>query len=238
MLPLILLLLSAGLPFAEAAPELTAHPAEDHDRPAGNRADLEPTAEPSAGGNPESTGIRADLEAFFRFLDRIETFRANFKQRTYRDGILVEALRGSFELKRPDRFRWIYEEPYHQEIIADGREVWIYDPDLLQVTVKPQTEALNGSPALILGQGSRGLRRRFVVETEGRWLIFKPRRGEAADAFLKVEVLFWDGLREMRLFDRFGQTIEITFQKLQENVPLPDDHFRFSPPPGVDVIRG
>lgn len=180
--------------------------------------------------------LAADATTFFNFLDTVKTLKAEFIQHTYRDGILVEELKGTFELKRPDRFRWAYTEPYLQEIIADGKKIWIYDPDLFQVTIKPQTETLGNSPALILSRGSLELKKRFLVQKKGGWLHFQPRQqGEVA--FERIEILFDGKLRQMRLEDNFGQRIEITFLNLKINLPLPDERFRFSPPPGIDVIE-
>ena len=179
--------------------------------------------------------LAASPQAFFQFLDRIETLQAEFSQRTYRGEVLIEALTGRFELKRPDRFRWVYTEPYRQEIIADGSRIWIYDPDLLQVTVKPLSQALRGSPALILSRGSEALKRHFTVEEHGKWLIFRPLQAQAE--FRKVEILFDGTLRKMRFFDHFGQEVEIAFHRLQINLPLPEQRFQFTPPPETDIIE-
>ncbi len=54
------------------------------------------------------------------------------------------------QLKRPNKFRWDYNKPYEQQIISDGKQVWLYDTELAQVTVRELSKALGSSPAALL----------------------------------------------------------------------------------------
>src|SRR5690606_10777364 len=65
-------------------------------------------------------------------------------------GNLLEQAEGEFQLKRPGQFRWDYDNPYPQQIVADGDNIWFYDQDLEQVTVKSQAETLAETPASLL----------------------------------------------------------------------------------------
>jgi chaperone LolA len=95
------------------------------------------------------------------FVTDVVTFSGDFEQSLIDpDGRLLETTSGTLEIQRPGRFRWVYEEPYEQWLVADGTNIWSYDVDLEQVTVKPQADALANTPALLLG-GSRGTRIRF-----------------------------------------------------------------------------
>ena len=86
------------------------------------------------------------------FLNEITTLTARFDQSLIdADDVLVEESNGTLELQRPGRFRWAYEQPYEQLMVADGLNIWSYDVDLAQVTVKPQNEVLGNTPALLLG---------------------------------------------------------------------------------------
>ena len=86
------------------------------------------------------------------FVNDVVTFSADFEQSLIDpDGRMLEKTSGTLEIQRPGRFRWVYEEPYEQWLVADGANIWSYDVDLEQVTVKPQAEALANTPALLLG---------------------------------------------------------------------------------------
>ena len=86
------------------------------------------------------------------FVNDVVTFAADFEQSLIDpDGRMLEKTSGTLEIQRPGRFRWMYVEPYEQWLVADGANIWSYDVDLEQVTVKPQAEALANTPALLLG---------------------------------------------------------------------------------------
>ena len=82
------------------------------------------------------------------FINELVTLQGDFEQALLdADGQLVEKTAGTLEIQRPGRFRWSYTEPYEQWLVADGLNVWSYDVDLEQVTVKPQAQALANTAA-------------------------------------------------------------------------------------------
>ena len=86
------------------------------------------------------------------FVANVITLEGRFEQSLIdAEGIVVERSSGTLEIERPGRFRWSYSEPYEQWLVADGLNIWSYDVDLAQVTVKPQAKALANTPALLLG---------------------------------------------------------------------------------------
>ena len=88
------------------------------------------------------------LERFEAFLHETHSARADFEQRVYdQSGNLVQKSSGSFEFQRPGLFRWTYAKPMPQLIVGDGKDVWIYDRDLDQVTVRRMAKALGSTPA-------------------------------------------------------------------------------------------
>lgn len=175
-----------------------------------------------------------------RYLQGLETWRARFEQ-VFSDerGTVRERSFGTFYLHRPGRFRWEYERPHRQSIVADGKRIWIYDPELEQVTVKPLEAALGSTPALLLG-GRIDFRQEFNVTDQGKregltWLSLAPKDTEPQ----YTEVRFgFEGpaLRVMELHDNFGQTTRIRFREERRNTPLDQALFAFTPPPGVDVL--
>jgi outer membrane lipoprotein carrier protein len=184
---------------------------------------------------------RADaLQRFQAFLRDTHSARADFQQQVYdRERRLVQASSGRFSFLRPGRFRWTYARPYEQVIVGDGERVWIHDPDLNQVTVRPMARALGSTPAALLA-GSADVERAFEFTEGGRadgleWLEAKP-RGEDS-GFDRIRLgLGAQGVEAMQLTDHFGQTTVLRFSAIERNPPLQAAQFRFVPPKGADVL--
>ncbi len=151
-----------------------------------------------------------------------------------------EESRGTLLMQRPGKFRWDYTQPYEQQIVADGKRLWIYDVDLEQVVVKPLDQALGDTPALLLS-GDGDLAQRFDInELTDRndgllWVELLPKQ---ADTGFKAVRLGFDktSLRSMELVDGFDQVTRLAFANVQTGIKLPADSFVFVPPKGVDVI--
>ena len=175
------------------------------------------------------------------FLAETVTFEARFSQVLLEaDSAHAQVSEGSFYLHRPQRFRWDYESPAPQLVVADGEHLWLYDPDLEQVTVRRLDDGLSSTPAMLLS-GEGVLEDSFRIGAAYRedgydWVELAP-LSEAAD-FSGVRVGFQQGLlASMELMDALGQTTVIRFSDVRVNAPLDAELFRFSPPDGVDVIR-
>ncbi len=154
-------------------------------------------------------------------------------------GQVRERSEGSIALALPRLFRWEYEQPFPQLIVADGDHVWIYDPDLEQVTVRKQSLEEQSSPLAVLidpEELDRQFRREDTGRTDGLdWVRLTPRAEDATFAEFR---LGFDGvdLARMVLVDTLGQRTEVAFSGWRRNPRFAADHFRFDPPPGVDVI--
>lgn len=153
--------------------------------------------------------------------------------------------RGTFLMQRPGKFRWDYQTPYKQLILADGKRLWIFEPDLDQVVVKPLDVALGDTPALLLSgkglndEGSLEERFNITESAEAReglyWVTLLPRNQETG--FQEVRLGFGQKhLRRMELVDGFGQLTTLEFLGMQSNADVPKGSFEFIPPKGVDVI--
>ena len=84
-----------------------------------------------------------------RFLDSTTTMRADFAQIVVaKNGKKPQQSSGVMMFSRPGKFRWQIEKPFSQLLVGDGEKVWIYDPDLRQVTVKKVDAAIGSTPAV------------------------------------------------------------------------------------------
>jgi outer membrane lipoprotein carrier protein len=188
-----------------------------------------------------STAAQADeVQTLKNFFQGTTSMRARFQQTVVDNlGRKVQEVTGSMQLQRPGKFRWDYDKPYVQLIVGDGKKVWLYDPDLNQVTVRPLDKVLGSSPAALLA-GSKDIEKTFDLRSVGQqgdlnWVEAIPKEKESG--FEKV-VLGFKGnmLHEMEMRDSFGQITVIEFSKQEVNPKLNDKSFRFAPPAGADVL--
>jgi outer membrane lipoprotein carrier protein len=177
------------------------------------------------------------------YLDHLKTLRVEFTQTVYDSkGAQVQFAEGSLVIVRPGRFRWEL-TPHGSEspqlMVADGKNLWFYDRDLEQVSVKPATAALTATPAgLLSGEGN--IRELFTVKPDGRkngfdWVLVVPKQ---ADADFREARLGFNGARlwRMVLKDKLGQSVHLDFQDSERNPPVAEAEVKFTPPAGADVI--
>ena len=176
------------------------------------------------------------------FLTRTGSARGDFSQTSSKGPTsrAAQSSDGHFEFSRPGRFRWITTRPFQQTIVSDGAKLYVYDPDLNQVTVKKLTGAIPASPASILF-GSNDFERDFQVTSDGSrdgvdWILAKPRAQDSS--FEKIRIGFRDGVPvAMDLVDTFGQSTQLRFTGVQRNPKIDPAAFRFEPPKGADVLE-
>lgn len=213
------------------------------------------------------TAFAADsgVAALDRYFDGLRSLTADFTETiTDAQDHPTQQATGRLLVLRPGRFRWEIHpkgEGAGQLLVADGRNLWYYDSDLEQVTVKPEQAALTATPAMLLsggpsalaafdvsaagapseagGQGQSGTAA-GVPANEGTagsldWVRIVPK---AADADFREALLGFSGnrLRRMILKDKLGGTATIAFQRAERNAPVSEAEVSFTPPAGVDVI--
>jgi outer membrane lipoprotein carrier protein len=174
------------------------------------------------------------------FITEVVTLSGDFQQSLVdAQGQVVEVTSGTLEIQRPGRFRWAYTEPYEQWLIADGLNIWSYDVDLEQVTVKPQADALANTPALLLG-GSDAAMEQFeyqgsVSEDGITWVKLIPVNTDSG--FKRVELAFVERqLQQMVFFDNLEQTTFVALDNVAVNEPIDAGRFEFVVPADVDVV--
>lgn len=181
------------------------------------------------------------------YLGQLKTLKTEFSQTvTDSKGRKVQSADGKLVIVRPGRFRWELTPHSSSEggaspqlMVADGKNLWFYDRDLEQVSVKPASTALTATPAgLLSGQGD--VRQWFMVSAAGRregydWVKVVPRQG---DADIREAQLAFDknDLRRMVLKDKLGQTVRLDFLKSERNPAVAESDVEFTPPAGADVI--
>ncbi|MEH6458271.1 outer membrane lipoprotein chaperone LolA [Chitinimonas sp. JJ19] len=179
------------------------------------------------------------LEQLKGFLSQTQAFTASFQQTVSQKSGKQQQASGTMAIQRPGRFDWNYVKPYEQRVVGDGKQLWIYDPDLNQVTRKRLDQALGDSPAALLA-GSNDLEKSYKLTDMGsrdglEWIEATPKNRDSG--FEKVRMGFKDAQpMAMELADSFGQTTLIRFSNISRNPKLDANRFNFVPPKGADVV--
>ncbi|WP_428604894.1 outer membrane lipoprotein chaperone LolA [Sedimenticola sp.] len=186
-------------------------------------------------------GASSSLQQMERFLSDMQSLQASFEQSVL-DPQQHQAARsqGVFSMQRPGLFRWDYAEPDKQQIIADGSQIWLLDPDLEQVSVQSQDSALQGTPAMFL-IGGDPVEKHFEVidigDSQGfAWVELIPRDKESQ--FVRVLLAFQQNLlQRMEMTDAFGQITRFQFYDIKQNPKFESGFFVFARPEYYDLYQ-
>ncbi len=208
-----------------------------------------------------SIGIAADAdsgaEQLRQFVRNSKTAEGDFVQQQLRapkanesqdKGLkVVRQTQGHFAFQRPGRFVWDTQKPFEQKLIADGKQLILWDKDLNQATFRPAGQALTSTPAAILF-GESSLDQHFdLIDGEDRlgmkWVALTPKKDPNTKGgndlpYTKISIGMANGLpKALELMDGLGSVVLVTLDKIQLNVTLPANRFNFTPPVGAEVLR-
>ncbi len=180
---------------------------------------------------------RARLDSFATGL---HSLTGHFSQSlTDTNGQTSKTSAGTLALEAPRQFRWDTLTPYKQTIVADGSRVWMYDPELEQVTVSVQSSEEAHSPLTVLTD-LKQMDRNFKTTEQGErdGLVWLRLTSNAKDPQFDHADLGFDlnGLARMTFRDQLGSTTDIRFSDWQRNAVISPSKFNFVPPKGADVI--
>lgn len=180
------------------------------------------------------------LDRIKDYFKNIQSAKADFHQIvTDKQGYKTQDVNGVMQIQKPNKFRWDYSKPFVQQIVGDGEKIWLYDPELNQVTVRLFSKAAGSSPAALLA-GGKEMERSFVIKETSRkgtleWVLAVPKIRETG--FERLFLGFkGDALMKMELHDSFGNRTAIEFFNVERNPKLNVDLFRFIPPSDADVL--
>ncbi len=188
------------------------------------------------------------IDALESFVKNARSGRAEFTQAVTAPVKEGQAARtktssGTFEFVRPNRFRFNYQKPFEQTIVADGQTLWLYDADLRQVTQRKQAQVLAQTPAALIASAPdlATLRKDFNLEAAPdsnglQWVQATPRVKEGQLNHIKVGFRGAD-LAVLEILDGFGQKSVMTFNKMETNAAVGPEVFNFKPPQNADVIK-
>jgi outer membrane lipoprotein carrier protein len=174
------------------------------------------------------------------FFNNTNSMRAQFSQVVNdKQGRKEQEVEGTMQLQRPNKFRWDYKKPYEQQIVSDGKQVFLFDADLQQVTIRELSKALGSSPAALLA-GGEAVEKSFTLKNATRkdgltWVLALPKDKDSG--FDRVLLGFKaEELRKMEMYDSFNHVTHITFSDVERNPALQDATFLFTTPKDADVV--
>lgn len=181
------------------------------------------------------------VEQLKSFGVQVKAAEGAFTQRTIgAQGQTAPEQKGTFVFERPGRFSWQVTQPYRQLILTDGKDLYQYDPDLSQVTVRSVGQSLGDSPAAVLF-GNGQIDDLFTLSTlpdqDGlAWLRAVPKQPDSG--LRQIDMGLRDGLPvKLLLKDGFGQVTQVDITALTPKTILPSDTFTFKLPPETDLVR-
>src|SRR3974390_1205327 len=193
------------------------------------------------------TDVHAVADKVDQRYNHMQTLQAQFAE-TYSGAGMKRTESGTLELKKPGRMRWDYTEPRPKMFVTDGATAWFYVPGGRQARRAPvkQIEDLRSPLRYLLGKTKR------EKEFPGLTIATDAKPVNAGDVVLRgvpkgmqervsqtlLEVTA-DGLITRIVGEEMdGSVTEFRFLQQKENVQVSDQRFRFTPPPGVEVVQG
>lgn len=183
----------------------------------------------------------ASAQRLTALLDQAQTISARFSQLTLDgSGTQLQETAGQLVLKRPGLFRWHTDAPMEQLLVSNGEKVWLYDPDLEQVTIQTLDKRLTHTPALLLSGDVSEIQENFAISHQegGNVVDFMLKPKSKDTLFDSLRLSFRSGvLNDMQLIDSIGQRTNILFLGVKMNETVDDSLFSFEIPEGADVIQ-
>lgn len=182
-----------------------------------------------------------DVAKLQAYLQQLQSLEGSFEQLTLdARGQRLQEARGSMSLQKPGRFYWHTEKPYPQLLVSNGVTLWVYDPDLEQVTIQKLDQRMTNTPALILSGDAKDLTSHFDIQyvSHGKEEEFRMLPLGSDSLFEVLRLFFVDGrISALQLEDSLGQQTRVELTISAYNQPLDQKQFEFEPPTGVDVIQ-
>ncbi|MEE2868968.1 MAG: outer membrane lipoprotein chaperone LolA [Pseudomonadota bacterium] len=175
-------------------------------------------------------------------LQKLQSLKGDFEQTVLdKGGTHMQQAEGRFQVARGNQFYWSTTSPFSQLAVSDGKTVWVYDEDLEQVVVRPLSQDLGQTPALLFGGQPSQVAEAFSIserDRNGAEVTYRLTPKGDDPLFDQLDVTFrGEHPMSMRLQDALGQQTVIDFRDLKVNSGIDASLFHFTPPEGTDVIQ-
>jgi outer membrane lipoprotein carrier protein len=190
--------------------------------------------------------VQAEARAIDSHYNRLRSLQADFTE-IYQGGGIERTESGTMWLKKPGKMRWEYRSPEEKLFVGNGRDAWLYLPVEKQArkSSMKRLEDLRSPLAFLLGKSK--------LEKELQGLSFAPdvQPSQPGNSMLRgVPRGMEDRVRQVMLEVTPQQRIvrilvhgsddsitEYRLNNQSENVEVPDSKFRFTAPPGTEIVE-
>lgn len=188
-----------------------------------------------------ATTEQQSINELSKLLDQAKSMTGKFTQATLdATDTRLQETNGDLVLKRPGLFRWHTSAPQEQLLISDNKKIWLYDPDLMQLTIQKMDQRMTHTPALLLSGNVSEIQKNFKIssKTTGNLQTFTLLPKDKDSLFNSLTLTFNNKvINGMQLVDNVGQHTNITFKDIKMNAAVNDSLFKFVPPEGTDIIE-
>jgi outer membrane lipoprotein carrier protein len=180
----------------------------------------------------------SDNDILNYFVNNLENFAADFIQLVPEDEFSTTRSEGYFKMKRPGRLVWDYTKGEQQKIVVDGTNIWIFDKDLEQVSVRPVKEIQKDFPLSWL-LFSKPIEENYDILFEGgklgmQWYNLRPKK---STFFESMDISFRNGIMaEIHLYQNHNHVTQVIFKNIEINTPINESIFKPEVPEGLDII--
>lgn len=197
------------------------------------------------GANVENSELERVVGRLQDNYKEIKDYRASFVQEAKIKGY-PRAQRSSGEVfyRKPGMMRWNYDEPEIQEIVTDGKVLWMYTPSLDQVMKADfaMTSQSKVAEAFLSGMGN--ISKDFNISIKNSkdkksdiilMLIPKDENDPVKSLELSVdrETVY---VRKSVMTDIYGNVTTVSLSDFKVNTGIKKKIFNFVPPEGVEII--
>jgi outer membrane lipoprotein carrier protein len=182
-----------------------------------------------------------------RHYNQLDSLQAEFEE-IYRGAGADRVESGTLWLKKPGKMRWEYRAPQQKLFLSDGQNAWLYLPADRQVrkTSARKLDDLRSPLAFLLGKAhlekelqSLALASDLTPLIPGDVVLRGVPKALASSVNqVMLEVTPDSRITRIIVEGADGTETEYRFSDQKENVQVPRQNFRFTPPPGVEVITG
>lgn len=202
-----------------------------------------PSALAAAGSRTDDAHLQAIVERIESHLGKTRSLQADFTQTVSSVAGERRVRTGVFYYLKPSRMRWAFKGPSAETIVSDGKTVYTYQPDLNQVIETPASQAFGSQNATAILLDATNLSKYFKITRPTTAphpamisLLLTPRdRGLALRVEIDPKTL---NPASFEFQDAMGDRTRIDLSNIKINVTLSNFLFRFSPPPGADIVSG
>ena len=187
---------------------------------------------------PSATSLAKTVDAHY---NRLTSLQARYTER-YTGMGQDRTETGTLTLKKPGHMRWAYDTPHGKLFLLDGQSAIFYTPGDAQAQRIPakKLDDLRSPLRFLLGHTELAKELDNITvkpESNGYQITGIPKGLAQRVKLLTLQVSATGAIQNMRLEEVDGAATEFTFSTMQENIPIKDSDFTFTPPPGVTIIN-